>query len=93
MLKRIRGNRRGQGMVEWTLTLAFIALTAHAATTQTGSGIEMMFRHNAEKLGFHFRGAEASEFVAAAADEGGIAASGRSARGAVAVAANSGQAD
>ncbi len=80
MSRSSRVNRKGQGMVEWTLILAFIALTAHAATMQTGEGIEMLFQANAERLGFEFRGTDASEFVASAADEGGIAASGRQQR-------------
>ncbi|MBI3894269.1 MAG: hypothetical protein HY303_22340 [Candidatus Wallbacteria bacterium] len=81
MIRKLQSNRRGQGMVEWTLILAFIALTAHAATTRTSNGIEMLFRTNAERLGFQFVGSDASEFVAASADEGGIAASGRVSRG------------
>jgi Flp pilus assembly pilin Flp len=75
-----RGNRRGQGSVEWLLILVLVAIIVQAATSRTGAQVEKLFQANADAIGVEFRAGPASEVVASAADEGGIAASGRIAR-------------
>ena len=75
-------NRRGQGRVEWTLLLVFVALLVHVTTSRTGLQIEMLFESNAKAIGVEFPQKGRSEVVSieANADEGGIAASGRTIR-------------
>lgn len=73
-------NRLGQGSVEWLLILVLVAIIVQAATSRTGAQVEKLFQTNADAIGVEFRTGQASEVVASAADDGGIAASGRLAR-------------
>ena len=50
MFKKTLGNRKGQGMVEYVLIVALIAIAAIAAVKLFGGNIKTLFSQSANKI-------------------------------------------